>query len=150
MTQNEKALVWIPYRLAWGDPGATDLIPGRTDVIFYLDLRMIGNRWILSWNLERVIWIAHFKNKSNFFSKHNKFPKGLVKEILSFLNKNFDKQYCKLNKEKFKNIPFANRIVNDYKSNYQIYQFSKHYNMREIISYVCYIFSAVYVIRSFC
>ena len=94
MTQNEKALVWIPYRLAWGDPGADGLIPGRTDVIFYLDLQMIDNRWILSWNLERLIWIAHFKNKTNFFSRYKKFPKELIREILSFLNTNFDKKYA--------------------------------------------------------
>ena len=99
MTQNEKALVWIPYRLAWGDQGADGIVPGRTDVIFYLDLQLIDDEWILSWNLERLIWLVHFKNKTHFLSSYKNFPKELIREILSFLNVNFDKKYA----EKMKN-----------------------------------------------
>ena len=38
MTRGCKALVWVPYRLAWGVQGAEPLIPPTSDIVFELDL----------------------------------------------------------------------------------------------------------------
>ena len=109
-----------------------------------------NSNWLLNWQIERIIWIAHLKNDNckncylsqninNNFNSLIVFPKHLITYILSFLNKKFDKKYCKLNEKKFEKIPFSNKIINQYKSNYQIYQFPKSCTVREIISYVCYV-----------
>lgn len=47
---------------------------------------------ILTWNIERQIWIAHFNNEKCLFSE---LPKDIVLFVLSFFNSKFDSIYTK-------------------------------------------------------
>jgi FKBP-type peptidyl-prolyl cis-trans isomerase FkpA len=39
LTHGTKAIIFIPYAQAYGDQGAGDVIPGKTDIAFYIELK---------------------------------------------------------------------------------------------------------------